>query len=235
MINDELLDALHRFADTELDQWEAFTFGSAYGPVYVTISRQPDPDGRHYDQADDLDVTSEHFAAGRPVAELDDDDNVVLRWSDGTVERVDEPDAIERLRSTIDADPDRRAHVEQLKDQMRAEIELEVREDDLEDLLVAAEHEARGAVLDRSDREFLARVARAAHDEIRRLRGVRPSDDEVAKMRAHAGDWREFLPPNAPFMDPAPEYHVWRLTEYVLRLLEALGVDVADEWGDDDG
>jgi hypothetical protein len=81
--------------------------------------------------------------------------------------------AIERLRATIDADPDSRARVERMKDQMRAEIEMEVREDDLLDGLTALEHEARDAVLDDRDREFFARTARAAYDEIRQLRHLR--------------------------------------------------------------
>lgn len=75
-------------------------------------------------------------------------------------------------------------------------------------------------------------------DEIDRLRATRPGagrpgEDELARMRADAGDFREFLPRLARFMNGTVEQQVWQLSGYVLRLLEVLGVDVADEWGDD--
>lgn len=75
---------LRRFAETELDQWEAWKMPTATGDVYVSISRQPG-EAPHYDEV--------------PNAE---------------------PTALDRLRAKIDADPERRAHVEQFKEQDEA-------------------------------------------------------------------------------------------------------------------
>lgn len=44
MNDDELaafLRLLHRYAEVELDQWEAWRCGTAYGEVFVTIGREP--------------------------------------------------------------------------------------------------------------------------------------------------------------------------------------------------
>jgi hypothetical protein len=50
-----LIQALKKYADEELDQWDLWKLGSAYGEVFVSIRRQPDPD-----------ATVDHYTAVSP-------------------------------------------------------------------------------------------------------------------------------------------------------------------------
>jgi hypothetical protein len=40
---DQMRTLLKQFAETELDQWVAWRTQTRYGPVYISISRQPEP------------------------------------------------------------------------------------------------------------------------------------------------------------------------------------------------
>ncbi|MCP4163964.1 MAG: hypothetical protein GY760_28205 [Deltaproteobacteria bacterium] len=37
----QMFQLLHRYSETELDQWDLWKFKSKYGKIYVTISRAP--------------------------------------------------------------------------------------------------------------------------------------------------------------------------------------------------
>ncbi len=40
---DHMRALIRRFAEAELDQWVAWRTETGYGPVYISISRQPEP------------------------------------------------------------------------------------------------------------------------------------------------------------------------------------------------
>jgi hypothetical protein len=39
----QLIRLLHRYADTELDQWEAWRFATSFGDVFIELRRAPSP------------------------------------------------------------------------------------------------------------------------------------------------------------------------------------------------
>jgi hypothetical protein len=39
----QLMRLLHRYAETELDQWEAWRFATSFGEVFVEMRRAPSP------------------------------------------------------------------------------------------------------------------------------------------------------------------------------------------------
>ncbi len=50
----KMIQLLHRYSETEMDQWDLWKFESKYGRVYISLSRSPDGEDEVWNDVTDL-------------------------------------------------------------------------------------------------------------------------------------------------------------------------------------